>query len=283
MLCGAIAMLSGCSALRIAYGTAPDLVYWWLDGYVDFTDDQTPRVRESLKQWFAWHRRTQLPDYAALLTRAQVEITADTTPARVCEWQGEITKRAHVAFDHIAPATAELMLTSTAQQLQHLERRYLKYNDKFRDEYLQRDPRKRSEATLKRAKDRIESLYGDLDDSQVAFLADALARSPFDPEQWLEERKARQQLALQMAHRLGSDGATKEQAQAALRTYIEQLERSPRPEYRRYVEKLAAFNCNFAARLHNLTRPDQRRFAVSKLDGWAGDLRALAAAADQVR
>ena len=283
MLCGAIAMLSGCSALRIAYGTAPDLVYWWLDGYVDFTDDQTPRVRESLKQWFAWHRKTQLPDYAGMLARAQVEITADTTPARMCEWQGEIAKRAHVAFDHIAPATAELMLTSTAQQLQHLEGRYLKSNDKFRDEYLQGDPRKRSAATLKRAKDRVESLYGDLDDSQVAFVAEALARSPFDPELWLEERKARQQLALQMAHRLGSDSATKEQAQVALRAYVEQLERSPRPEYRRYSEKLAAFNCNFAARLHNVTRPDQRRFAVRKLDGWAGDLRALAAAADQIR
>jgi len=276
-------VLSGCSALRIAYGTAPDLVYWWVDGYVDFTNDQTPRAREAVKQWFAWHRRTQLPDYAALLARAQVEITADTTPARVCEWQGEIVKRAHFAFDRIAPAAAELMLTSTPQQLQHLERRYIKYNDKFRDEYLQGDPRKRAEASLKRTVDRIESLYGDLDDSQVAFVAEALARSPFDPEMWLEERKARQQLALQMAHRLGSDGATKEQAQVALRAYVEQLERSPRPEYRRYAEKLAAFNCNFVARLHNVTRADQRRLAVRKLDGWAGDLRALVATADQSR
>lgn len=276
-------MLPGCSALRIAYGTAPDLVYWWADGYVDFTSDQTPRVREAVKQWFAWHRGTQLPEYAALLARAQVEIIADATPARVCEWQSEIFKRAHIAFDRIAPATAELLLTSTEQQLRYLERRYLKSNDKFRDEYLQTDPRKRVEVTLKRAVDRIESLYGDLDDSQVAFVAEALARSPFDPELWLDERKLRQQFALQMMHRLGSDGASKEQAQVALRAYVEQLERSPRPEYRRYSEKLAAFNCNFAARLHNVTRPDQRRFAARKLDGWAGDLRALASTADQAR
>ena len=276
-------MLSGCSARRIAYGTAPDLAYWWLDGYVDFTNDQTPRVREALKQWFAWHRRTQLPEYVGMLARAQVEITADTTPARVCEWQGEIVRRAHIAFDRIAPATAELLLTGTAQQVQYLERRYLKYNDKFRDEYLQTDLRKRAQATLKRTVDRIESLYGDLDDSQVAFVAQALARSPLDPELWLDERKLRQQLALQMVHQLGSDGATKEQAQVALRAYVEQLERSPRPEYRRYSEKLAEFNCNFAARLHNVTRPDQRRFAGRKLDGWAGDLRALASAEDPAR
>ena len=274
-------MLSGCSALRIGYSTAPDLVYWWLDGYVDFTSDQTPRVREALKQWFAWHRRTQLPDYAVLLNRAQVEVAADITPARVCEWQGDFVKRAHIAFERIAPATADLMLTSTPAQLQHLERRYAKYNDKFRKDYLQADLRKRAQATLKRTVDRIESLYGDLDDAQVAFVAVALSRSPFDPELWLDERKARQQEALQLLRRtsVASDGvaASKEPAQAALLAYVAQLEHSPRLDYQRYSEKLTAFNCSFAARLHNITRPDQRQAAARKLDGWEGDLRALVA------
>ena len=274
-------MLSGCSALRIGYSTAPDLVYWWLDGYVDFTSDQTPRVREALKQWFAWHRRTQLPDYAMLLDRAQGEVAVDITPARVCEWQGDFVKRAHIAFERIAPATADLMLTSTPAQLQHLERRYAKYNDKFRKDYLQADLRKRAQATLKRTVDRIESLYGDLDDAQVAFVAEALSRSPFDPELWLDERKARQQEALQLLRRtsVASDGvaASKEPAQAALLAYVAQLEHSPRLDYQRYSEKLTAFNCSFAARLHNITRPDQRQAAARKLDGWEGDLRALVA------
>ncbi|MBC8057759.1 MAG: hypothetical protein H7Y61_14390, partial [Rhizobiales bacterium] len=46
----ALALLGGCSALRIGYGTAPDVVYWWLDGYIDFNDTQTPRVREAIRQ-----------------------------------------------------------------------------------------------------------------------------------------------------------------------------------------------------------------------------------------
>ena len=89
--------LGACSALRIGYSQAPDLSYWWLDRYVDFNSAQTPRVRDALQQWFAWHRRSQLPDYAALLARAQAELAADTTPARVCEWQGEVVKRARTA------------------------------------------------------------------------------------------------------------------------------------------------------------------------------------------
>ena len=276
-LCGLALLLSGCSALRIGYSQAADLAYWWLDGYADFNGEQTRRIREALAQWFVWHRKTQLPDYAQLLVRAQAEVRGDTTPARVCEWQGELLKRAHVAWEQAAPAAAEWALSVTPQQIQHIERRYAKANDEFRDDYLQEDPRERTEATIKRTVERAESLYGRLDVAQRTRIAAAMARSPFDPELWLAERKLRQQEALQLLRKLNVDGASREQAQGALRVYVDQLERSPREAYRRYSERLVEFNCAFAAGLHNSISPAQRRTALSKLSGWEGDVRALAA------
>ena len=276
-----LALLGGCSALRIGYSTAPDLVYWWIDGYVDFNGAQTPRAREAIRQWFAWHRRSQLPDYGALLARAQAEVLADTTPAKVCEWQGAVVKRAHVAFDRIAPAAADLVLTFTPEQIKHLEQRYNKANAEFRESYLQADPRKRAQASLDRTVERAEKLYGRLDDSQRARLSEGLVRSPFDPEVWLAERRQRQLDVLQILGKLGAaegQGASREQALAALRGYVERLERSPREPYRRYAERLAEFNCGLGANLHNLTTPVQRRTAAQKLAGWEGDLRAIAAA-----
>ena len=276
-LCAAVLLVSGCSALRIGYSQGADLAYWWLDGYADFDGEQTRRVREALAQWFVWHRKTQLPDYAQLLARAQTELRSDTTPARVCEWQGELLKRAHIAFDQAAPAAAEWALSVTPQQIQHIERRYAKVNDEFRDDYLQEDPRERSEATIKRTVERAESLYGRLDDAQRARVAAAMVRSPFDPELWFAERKLRQQEALQLLRKLNAEAASREQTQAALRVYVDQLERSPREVYRRYSERLAEFNCAFAAGLHNSVTPPQRRAAMNKLNGWEGDLRALVA------
>ena len=44
LLCLALAGLSGCSALRLGYNTAPELAYWWIDGYADFDDAQAPQV-----------------------------------------------------------------------------------------------------------------------------------------------------------------------------------------------------------------------------------------------
>ncbi len=279
-LFGLLSLTAGCSALRIGYGTAPDLVYWWLDRYVDFNDTQTLRVREAVAQWFAWHRRTQLPDYAALLTRAQAEVLADTTAVRVCAWQTELIQRADTAFDRIAPAAAEIALTITPEQIANIERRYAKTNAEFRDDFLQPDPAKRAAANLKRTVERAETLYGTLDASQRARMGAALAHSPFDAELWLTERRSRQQDAMQTLSRLIKEKAPRDQAQAALRAYVDRVERSPHDAYRRYSERLAEFNCAFAATLHNGTSTEQRRTAAQHLAGWTGDLRAIAAAAD---
>ena len=274
-LCSALALLGGCSALRIAYAQAPDLAYWWLDGYVDFNDAQTPKVREALAEWFAWHRRTQLPDYANQLARAQAELAADTTAARACEWQGELLKRAHTAWERAAPAAADLVLTVTPQQIQHVARRYAKSNAEFRDDYLQPNAARRAEVTLKRTVDRAETLYGRLTEAQRTRIAEGLQRSPFDPEVWFSEREQRQQAILAMLRRVNADGTSIDEALAAVRTQVEQIERSPREAYRRYTDRLNEFNCAFAANLHNSTSAAQRRTAAQKLAGWEGDLRAL--------
>ena len=277
LLVGIVALLGACSALRIGYSQAPDLMYWYLDGYVDFNSAQTPRVRDALAQWLAWHRRTQLPDYAALLARAQTEVMTDITAARACEWQRDVIRRADTAFDRAAPAVADLLVTATPQQVQNLERHQAKANDEFRKDYLQPDLRKRAEVTLKRAVERAESLYGTLGEVQRARMAEALLRSPFDPEAWLSERRLRQQEALALMRKFGGDEAARQAAEAAVRTYVQRMETSPREPYRRYSERLNAFNCAFAATLHNSTNAAQRRTAAEKLAGWEGDARAIAA------
>ncbi len=277
VLCAALAMTGGCSALRFGYNQAADLTYWWLDGFVDFNDAQTLKVRDALAGWFVWHRGTQMRDYAQLLVRAQAEVVADSTPARVCEWWATIGTRMETAFERAVPAGAELMLSIGPKQVQHMERRYAKANDEFRDEFLQADPAKRRKVSVERAIERAELLYGKLEDAQREQVARSVAQSPFDAELWFGERKRRQQDALQILRRLSAESASSDKAEAALRAYIERWSRSPREEYRRYSDTLSSFNCAFAASLHNTTSAAQRQAAVQKLKGWEADVRALAA------
>lgn len=273
-------LLAGCSAIRFGYNQAPELLFWWLDGYADFDDAQSVRVREGLAQWFTWHRRTQLPDYASLLARAQADVLADTSPDRACRWWTELRQRGDLAAEQALPYAAELIPTLKPAQIQHVERRYARINEEFRDDYLDKDPVQRQERALKRTVERAEFLYGTLDEPQRALVARLVAASPFDAEAWYAERLQRQQEALQLLRRLSSENASRDGALATLRAYGERMARSPRESYRRYQERLETYNCSFAASLHNMTTPTQRQAAVARLKGWEADFRALSASPD---
>jgi hypothetical protein len=275
-LCVAAAFLSGCSMLRLGYNQAPDLAYWWLDAYADFDDNQTPRLRSALSQWLVWHRRTQLPDYAALLVRAQSEALADTTPERVCAFEADLRDRIDTSVDRAVPAAAELALMLNPAQLQHIERRYAKSNEEFRADYLQADRAERAKASARRAADRIEMLYGDLGDAQLERIAKSVVVSPFDPELWLKERQRRQQDLMQMLRKLIAERASADRAQAAVRAHVKQYRRSPNEVYRAYYARLSEFNCAQGAALHNAMAAAQRQVAVQRLKGWEADVRALA-------
>lgn len=269
--------LSGCSALRLAYSHAADLSYWWLDGYVDFDGEQTLRTREAIAQWFAWHQRTQLPDYVALLERAASEAVVDTTPAQACRWFDEVRTRIDRAVEQALPDAAAIAAGLSPEQLAHLERKQAKNNAEFRDDFLQADPAERRAAAVERVVERAEQLYGRLARSQRERIAQSLASSPFDPERWLAERQRRQRDLVQTLRRLQDGAASRSAATEALRAHWQQVRRSPDAAYVRYQQRLDGANCELLAQIHNHTTPEQRQEAQRRLEAWAVDLRRLAA------
>ena len=278
VLCAAV-WLGGCSAVRLGYNQAPDIAYWWLDGYVDFNDQQTLRAREALGDWFAWHRRTELPQYAALLSKARTEVAAPATADQACRWFDDLNLRFDAAFERALPGLADVMRRLTPAQIAHLERKYADRNETLAEDYLQSDPAERIEARFERALDRIEMIYGRMSDAQRERIAALALRTPFDPERWLAERQRRQQDTLQTLARLSSEQASVEQATVALRGLVQRSRVSPSDDYRAYQQRLVQFNCAFAAQVHNLTTAEQRAEAAAQLKGWEADVRVLAAKA----
>ena len=264
-------------ATRFAYGQGPDLAYWWLDSYVDFNDPQSPRARDMLADWFRWHRATQLPDYAQLLARMRTLASESVTPAQLCRLYDEAMERVDPMVERALPMATEIVQGLTLQQVAHIERKYAKVNAELRDDYLQADPDDRLKASVKRAVERAESLYGRLDDAQRERLAAGVAASPFDPQLWLGERVLRQQDALKTLRRLVNERPAADQTQAALRGLVQSVQRSPREIYFGYQDRLHQHNCKLAAELHNSTSREQRGAAVKRLKGWEEDARVLAA------
>lgn len=271
-------LVTGCSALRLVYTQAGELSYWWLDGYVDFDEAQTPMAREAIDQWFAWHRRSQLPDYAELLQRAAADAAQDVTPAQACTWFERLRTRADTAVEKALPEAATLAAAFKPEQLRALQRKQAKNNADFRDDFLQPDPQRRLAKSVERAVDRSEQLYGSLDDAQRKRIAQRVAASPFDPERWNEERLRRQRELMQLMTRAQQKPPPARDAIAAdLRLYWKHTLRSVDEGYARYQQALETFNCEFFADIHNRTTPEQRQEAQKRLRGWSDDLRRLSA------
>lgn len=276
LLCAAW-LLAGCGTLRLAYSQADHLTYWWLDGHVDFDGEQTRLARDGIAQWFAWHRASQLPDYAALLERAAVDAATDTTPERACAWFAALRERADAAVQRALPSAAAVALTLRPEQLDQLARKHAEVAAAAREEYLQPDPVERRDAALDRAIVNAERLYGTLTPAQRTLLATTVAASPFDAERWLAERQRRQRDLQQVLR--GLTAATPPQAEAALRGVWQRVLQAPDAGYERYAQTLERYNCEAAARLHNTTTTPQREAAQRRLRGWQSDLRLLASAA----
>ena len=279
VLFAALALLSGCSALRLSYGAGPQLAWWWIDGYFDFTSAQAPPVKAAIAQWFDWHRATQLPAYASLLVALQAQATEPMSAAQACRWNARIRETLDPAIDRALVQAADLLPLLGEAQLRHLEQRYERNIAEMRDEYLQPDPVARREASIKRAIERSEQLYGKLGEAQRKVITDGVAASPFDPQAWRDERVRRQRDTAATLRRLVSVKADRDTRIAALRTLAERAERSPDPAYREYQRRLVDYNCEFAARIHNATTPGQRLKARENLKGYEDDLRSLIAPA----
>jgi hypothetical protein len=282
LLGAAVVALAACSAARLGYNQGHELAFWWLDGYAGFNGEQSPLVRSALRDWFAWHRNTQLPDYADLLAQAQRQVLEPTTPEAVCRWMDEFGRRIDVAVAQAQPRLAEVALAMTPEQVARIEQRIAKSNEEFRDEYLQSDPVRRRRESVTRAVDRFENVYGRLDRGQRERLARSVAASPFDPERWYAERVQRQQDlldSLRTLQALPTAERTPDRARQMVAGLLERFSNSPRPAYRDYQQQLRAYNCEVVARLHNDTTPAQRQVAREKLRSWEEDARALAAQA----
>ena len=269
------ALLAGCSALRLGYTQGPTLAYWWLDSYLDFDDAQRIKARDALAQWFAWHRKTELPQLAALLGRAASEVTADATAEQACRWVETFQPRIDAAFEQALPAVAEIAVTLRPEQIDAMRKRQVRANDEFREEYLQPKTEARQKAALERTLERAEMLYGRFSAPQRDKLQEIINASSFDAERWLADRQRRQRDLLQTLQALQGAGMGRNEAVSALRGYWQRSRKSPDEAYARYAQQLNNYNCAAAAQVHNLTTAAQRLEAQKRLRGWEADLRSL--------
>ncbi len=276
-------LLPACSAVKIAYNQGPDLAYWYLDGYVDFSDAQSLQVKAELTKLQAWHRQTQLPGYIDSLQKLQQQMPLDFSAAQACSVYSDVRQKLLAVVTEAEPAMVILAGSMAPQQIALMERKFAKGNAEYREEFVDGTPKARRTKRYKLAVNRAEMLYGPLDDRQLAVIEQTIARSRFDAARAYAERLRRQQDTLQTLRAVHSSrGPTPtafgaEKTRTAMRALLDRSVNSPDETYRDHQEKTTGDTCKAFADLHNSTSALQRKKAVETLNSYEQGLKALVA------
>jgi hypothetical protein len=276
--------LVACSAVKTLYSQAPDLAYWYLDGYVDFNGAQSLQVKAGLNKVQAWHRQTQLPAYIDILQKLQERMPSNITALEACDIAANVRGKLMAVSSQMEPTAVAVATTISAGQLQQMEKKFAKTNAEYREDFIDGTPEQKRSKRLKKAVKRAEMLYGELQEDQLAMIAQSIDRSRFNPVLAFGEWQRRQQDVLQTVRSVSSSLPTSpthtsaEKIRAAIRGLIERSSESPDAGYRNYLKSLTEQSCQSFAEFHNKTTPAQRKKAVETLKNYEQDFRALGGA-----
>ncbi len=269
--------VGGCSAVRLGYNNAPDLAYWWLNGYMDFDGPQSLRLRDDLQALQDWHRKDELPALAEMLRNLQTAAPHNVSPEQVCTLTTFLESRVLEATERLLPAAAAITATLKPAQLAHLEKAWVKNNRKWREDWLEGNPEDRAQYRLNKLTERAESFYGRLSETQRKSLGAVLEDSGFDAATQYRETLRRQRDTLQTLKALRGAVQSEAQVQAELRALMLRSLQSPDATLRQYQLRVRQQGCAVVAALHNNTSTAQRTKLVETLADYEADSRALMA------
>lgn len=272
-------LLAACSAARLGYRNGDTLAYWWLDSYADLDAEQTPWVKQRIASLFAWHRATQLKDYAQLLKLTQTRLQRELTPADLSAYYAEFRQRALLLADRALPDLADLALSLRSEQIAHIEKKFAANSETFRKDYLRGDSGRRQQFRYEKVLAQAESWFGGFDREQAALIHHASDARPLNNDLWLAERLRRQRNLIALLRRIHAEQPDREATCGLLKAYL-------MASYFEPVDDMPAHQAFFAAShdgafglvalIVNRATPAQRAHALQKLQQWIDDFNALA-------
>lgn len=272
-------LLAGCSALRLGYANGETFVYWWLDGYVDFTHEQKPWVRTHIDRLFDWHRKTQLREYAQLFGQVQQRLQRGSVqPAEIRGDFEAVRKRAAAVIEKAVPELTDLALSIEPGQIAHLERKFASNNEKYRREYLRGNVDERQRLRFKKVMKQAEYWFGNFSDEQEARIRKESDARPLDNDIWMTERLRRQQEMLQMLRKIHAEKPAREVVAKMIRDFVSHgFENFTYAEHKAFFDGSSEGMAQMIATIINVATPEQKAHAVKRLQKLIEDCHELAA------
>ncbi len=186
----AAALLSACSARVFFYNRLDFLIPWYIEGYVPLDRDQEDRLEALLDPVLAWHRREELPRYAALVDEARRLTATDPALPDVTALAADIELAWYRLRDRALEALLGLADTLSGAQVDAFIAELRERQREYEAEYLPRTDEEYREDALERLEDSLGDYLGRLDDRQEQRLAAAVSELERIDGEWLAVRAA---------------------------------------------------------------------------------------------
>ncbi len=271
----ALLLLQACSAIKLGYQQLPTLSYWWLDSTVSFSGNQTPAAKEAIDKLYHWHRREELPGYAALLQRTAELSAGPVQPEQLCRVVEEVQARLDNLMRQAVAQAAPVAMMLGPRQLSHMARQWESKNEDWEKEWLRGDEAARMTRRLERMTGRYSDFYGSLTAEQTALIKTQLAQSPWTAEWGRQDRQRRQKDLLTTLRQVSQNTMPVAQAEAELWGLWQRWLKPSDPAGAALMQALSRQACSNLAQLHNTTSPEQRQRATRRIRAYERDLRDL--------
>lgn len=266
--------LTACTFVRIAYNNVDTALRVMAQDYFDLWSEDSSELRAYIAQLHEWHRREEIPLYAAIMQSAAGKVEAGISKVDI-EWaMARGRERLRVLVVHAADEAAPLLIKLGPDHHAALAKKMASNNAKFAKEFLGDDPLDRERAGIKRLGSSIEDWTGSLSKSQEARIVAAVRAFPRLYQLQLESRQVRQQELLAILKR----NRTVASLALALRAYFLDWELLRSAEYRRMAADWEAQLTLLLLDLDRTLTPEQRRHAVKRATQFAEDFRILSGA-----
>lgn len=276
---GAIAALlvSACSVVAIGYYFTTEFVYRRLDQALDFDAAQAADVRARLDRLHAWHRRSELADYARFLGEVQARIGRPVTTNDVAWLYAEVRRSYTRILEAAASDAVDVVLGLRSEQIDAPERRFARMSADFARQLVDLSPERARETMYGHALKTLERWYGRFDDSARGQLRGLAEEVPLDFRLELEDLRRRQgELAAFLRAVSAGRVTAREEIGERLKRFFGRWEEGRTIPYAEYAERNRAALHRLYAEAANLATPGQRERARRELQHYIDEIAALA-------
>ena len=269
-------LVSACSILQAVYEQAPRYVQWRTNVAHHFTDSQYELARASIRRWFEWHRREQMPQVAHLLRQAAQDVRGPITPELACERRDAYLAMSKQAFAAATPLAAAVMVHLGPTQVSRVQDFFKDINEDQREKYIADDPREQAGLAVDFIEEWGGLVYGDFSEAQREHLVRQVMALPFSARTVLQEMQRFQGRYVQLLQDTQAQKLSAEQVSQRLLAILLDGVDPQEPERKAQMQRWVKAGCAFAADLQAQTTPVQRERAERTLTGWREDVQEIA-------